>query len=139
MKYKKLGQTYVLRVDPGEDIVQSILKLADKEDIQVAEVTGIGAVSDVTIGVFDPLEKVYHSTELSDVFEITSLIGNLTRQGRQPYLHVHVNIASFDGKTYGGHLNKATVSATAEIIVRTFEGEIGRQFDNEIGLNLFKF
>ena len=39
----------------------------------------------------------------------------------------------------GGHLNEARVSATCEVVVRVINGEVGRQFSNEIGLNLFKF
>ena len=43
-------------------------------------------------------------------------------------LHVH-----------GGHLNRAIISATAEIQIQVIDGEIGREFSQEIGLNLFKF
>ncbi|HHX36781.1 MAG TPA: DNA-binding protein [Clostridiaceae bacterium] len=139
MKYKQIQQTYFLRVDPGEDVVTVLLDFAKEEDIQVADITGIGAVNEVTLGVFDTETKIYHSQDLIGTFEITSLIGSLTRKNDAPYLHAHMNIAGLDNKTYGGHLNRAIVSATAEIVVRTVEGQIGRRFDEEIGLNLFDF
>ena len=37
------------------------------------------------------------------------------------------------------HLNRAIISATAEIQIQVIDGEIGREFSDEIGLNLFKF
>lgn len=42
-------------------------------------------------------------------------------------------------KYFGGHLNKAIVSATCEMVISIIEGNVDRYFDEEIGLNLFKF
>ena len=38
----------------------------------------------------------------------------------------------------GGHLNKAIVSATAEIILTVVDMVVERELNKEIGLNLFK-
>ena len=43
------------------------------------------------------------------------------------------------GAVFGGHLNRAVVSATCEMVVRVIPGELERYFDEEIGLNLFRF
>ena len=43
------------------------------------------------------------------------------------------------GEVFGGHLNKAIVSATCEMVISIIEGNVDRYFDEEIGLNLFKF
>lgn len=139
MDYKKIEQTYFVRLDPGEDVVSSLIDLASREGIELAEITGIGAVNDVTLGVFDTVNKIYHATDLKGVFEITSLMGTLTRMEGKPYLHLHINLAGEDCRTYGGHLNRAIISATGEIVVRTVDGRIGREFSETIGLNLFRF
>ena len=40
-------------------------------------------------------------------------------------------------RAFGGHLKEATVSVTAEIILRTVNGKIKREKDIETGLNLW--
>lgn len=51
MEYRKFGDKYVVRLDKGEEIVYSLLKLCAWKDIKVAQVTGIGAVGEVTAGL----------------------------------------------------------------------------------------
>ena len=40
---------------------------------------------------------------------------------------------------FGGHLNEAFVSATCEMVVLPMAGQVERAFDEETGLNLFRF
>ena len=44
-----------------------------------------------------------------------------------------------EGKVFGGHLNRAVVSATCEMVINVIDGVVDRVFDNETGLNIFKF
>ena len=43
------------------------------------------------------------------------------------------------GAVFGGHLNRANVSATCEMVIRVIPGQVDRAFSQEIGLNLFRF
>ena len=43
------------------------------------------------------------------------------------------------GRVFGGHLNEAIVSATCEMVVEVIDGQVDRAFDEDVGLNLFKF
>jgi predicted DNA-binding protein with PD1-like motif len=54
------------------------------------------------------------------------------------YLHLHVNLSDSSCHAFGGHLNAAVVSATCEVVVCALEGEVGREFSEEIGLNLLQ-
>ena len=55
------------------------------------------------------------------------------------YTHIHMSAGNDKGEVFGGHLNKAIVSATCEMVINIIEGHVDRYFDEEIGLNLFKF
>ena len=139
MQYKKFGDSFFVRLERGEEILSSLAALAEKEDIALGCVSGLGAVDRFTAGVFFPQEKVYRKNDFHGNFEITSLTGTITRMDGKPYLHLHMSAGNEYGKVMGGHLNEAHVSATCEIVVRVVEGSVGRAFKDEIGLNLFEF
>ena len=152
MEYRRFGNKIVARIDRGEEVCAKLLELAEAEDIRLASVSGIGASNDVTLGVFNPYIKEYsqHRYWMS-YYELASVTGTLSRKDGEPYLHLHAVIGntslSFsedwksktEGVTYAGHLNAAVVSATCERVIDVIDGEVGREFSDEIGLNLFKF
>ena len=125
--------------DSVAEILEEIGKVAKKENIRLAQVTGLGAINDFTAGVYNTVTKEYHSIQFQGAFEIVSLIGTVTRKDGDVYLHLHIAAGDEEGHVHGGHLNRAIISATAEIQIQVIDGEIGREFSQEIGLNLFKF
>ena len=139
MEYRRFGDTLVLRIDKGEEIIQSLRLAAEKEQVRLAAVEALGAVDDFTVGVFDTVEKQYHANHFSGAFEIVSLTGTVTTQDGKFYAHLPMSAGDREGKVFGGHLNSATVSATCEMVVRVLDGEVERQFDEKVGLNLFRF
>ncbi len=139
MDYRCFENTLVVRLDPGDEICESLLILADREDIRLASVSGLGAVNDFTVGVYDTVARRYDSNRFTGPFEIVSLTGTLTRQEGKPYLHLHMSCGDQAGRVFGGHLNRGLISATGEIVIRRIPGEVGRYHDEQIGLNLFEF
>ena len=99
----------------------------------------LGAVNDFTVGLFDTREKKYHSNSFKFDAEIVSLWGTVTTMNGEVYLHIHMSAGDGEGHVFGGHLNRAVVSATCEMIVDVSEGVVERKFSDEIGLNLFEF
>ena len=140
MEYKRQRNTIIVRVDKGEDIIKELLSLSEKENILFASISGLGAVNDIELGIFDTSAKKYRSKRLIGDFEITSLVGSLSRKEGEPYIHVHMSVGNvLTNEFFGGHLNKAIVGATAEIVLNVVELVVEREFVEEIGLNLFKF
>lgn len=139
MEYRKFNDTYVIRLNKGEEVIESLKNLCRDEDIKLAEITGLGASDFVEIGVFNIYTKEYNTKVFEGMFEITSLVGNVTRKDGEVYLHIHINFGDEEGLVKGGHLVKSRISATSEIILRKIDGEVGRKLDEEIGLNLLNF
>lgn len=139
MEYKRFDDTLVVRLDPGDEICASLIELAKRENISLAEINGLGAVKDFDVGVFNTVTKEYHANNFKGSYEIVSLTGSLTVMENKPYLHAHFSAGDDKGNVVGGHLNRAVVSATAEIFVRVIRGNVNRKFNEKIGLNLFDF
>ncbi len=138
-QFKQLGNKYFVRVDKDTEIVSALKEICKENNITAGEITGLGAIKSATFGFFNPETKEYKEKTFKEYMEITSLIGNVSQKDDEVYLHLHMNASGKDYKTIGGHLVKAVVSATSEIIISPEEGSIGRKFSEEIGLNLFDF
>lgn len=139
MDYRKFNHTIVARIDKGEEILEKVKEIALKEKIKLANVNALGATNDFTVGVFKTDEKKYYSNEFQGNFEIVSLTGTINTMNGEPYIHIHMSAGNDKGEVYGGHLNKAVMSATCEMVINVIDGAVDRYFDEEIGLNLFKF
>lgn len=139
MEYRKFGNKVIARIDKGEEIIEKMLEICKKENITLANVNALGAVGEFEVGLFKTGEKKYYSTVHRGDFEIVSLTGSITTKEGNLYHHIHMSAADSENKVYGGHLNYAKVSATCEMFIDIVEGSVERKFDEEIGLNLFKF
>ena len=139
MDYRRFGDTLIVRIDKNEEIVEQVRVLAEKEKICLATVEALGAVDDFTVGVFFTNEKKYHSNRFQGAYEIVSLTGTISTMDGNFYQHLHMSAGDAKGDVKGGHLNRANVSATCEMVIRIIDGEVDRYYDEEIALNLFRF
>ena len=125
MDYRRFGDTIIARIDKGEEIVAQVRRIAEAEQIKLASVEALGALSEFNVGLFDVVEKKFHGNHFEGAYEVVSLTGTInTKDG---------------ANVFGGHLVDATVSATSEMVIRILDGRVDRCFDEEVGLNLFKF
>ena len=145
MQFRRFDNKYFIRIDKGEEIMSTLQKFCEDEKITLAEVKALGAVDDFEVGLFDVVEKKYHANKFKFPAEITSLWGTVTTKEGKIYLHIHMSAADIEGKVRGGHLVKAVVGATCEMIVEDLsEGNsngfiVERKFNDSVGLNLFEF
>ena len=145
MQFRRFGNKYFVRIDKGEEIMATLVKFCRDEKITLAEIKALGAVDDFEVGLFDVKEKKYHKNTFKFPAEITSLWGTITTKEGVPYLHVHMSAADSKGQVFGGHLTRAVISATCEMIIYDLsEGNsngfvVERKFNEEVGLNLFEF
>lgn len=139
MEYRRFGSTVIARFDKGEEILEQVKRIAGAESIKLASVQALGAVGQFTVGVFKPDEKKYYSNEFCGSFEIVSLTGTINTMDGEFYCHLHMSAGNDKGEVFGGHLNKAVISATCEMVINIIDGSVDRAYSDEIGLNLFRF
>ena len=139
MRYKQSGNTYMIRVDLGEDIVESLKKVCEEERIRLGRVEAIGATDHAVIGVYDLEKKEYYPEQIDEFMEIASLNGNITAMDGKPYIHLHATLADRRHALHGGHVLEMRVGATCEMFVTVFDGEVNRQKDEGLGINLWAF
>lgn len=139
MDYRRFGNTIAARIDKGEEILEQVKAIALKEEIKLASIQTLGAVNQFTVGVFKTDEKKYMANDFAGSFEIVSLTGTINTMDGEFYCHLHMSAGDDKGHVFGGHLNRALVSATCEMIITVIDGTVDRAFSEEVGLNLFRF
>lgn len=139
MDYKRFTNIIIARIDRGEEIHTRLEEICVKENIKLASISAIGATNDFTVGVFKPAKNQYIPYNFKGDFEIISLTGTVTTKDCKPYIHLHMSAADSGDTVVGGHLNRAIVSVTCEMVIDIIDGTVERQFDKEIGINLMKF
>ena len=138
ISHKNNDIVYV-RMEKGEEIMDSIYKIINKYDIVSGWINGIGAMENIRIGSYDISKKAYHEVDFKGDYELTSLIGNITQKEGNPFVHAHITMSDHECKAFGGHLFYATITATGEFFINVTKNLIDRKFDENIGLYLWKF
>ncbi|MHC4663140.1 MAG: PPC domain-containing DNA-binding protein [Planctomycetota bacterium] len=136
MKYWNEGNTFFLKLEKGDEVIESLVSFAAKEKIESATISGIGAIEQVTLGYFDVEAREYEQKDFPFSMELGALVGNITHLDGKPTVHAHATIGGPDLKAYTGHLFKGTVSVTGEILITKHPVKMERSFDEDIGLNL---
>ena len=73
MEYRRFENTYIVRLDPQEEILEQVKLLSQQEGIKLASLQALGAINDFTVGVFDPQTKQYYANHFQGLYEIVSL------------------------------------------------------------------
>ena len=76
MEYKKIGETYYIRMDRGDEIISNILEICRKESIPSAIFSGIGGCSCAELQVFIPESGSFETEKIEGMLELVSINGN---------------------------------------------------------------
>lgn len=137
MKSVKLSSNeYLIRLERGEEIIESLINLDLFYNWGFAEFSGIGALSRPKLGFYNLETQEYSYKIFNDNFEIINLLGNISRIDSKAVCHCHVVLSRQDFSCVGGHLESAYVAATCEIKIKFFKTQIARKLNKVIGLKL---
>lgn len=118
---KEHRTTHTVVFDPGEEFLEGMTEVAEKEGIEVAGFTAIGGFSETKLGFYNEETKDFDPIDFEGgQVEVLSLMGEITRkEDGDPLVHGHVVVATPDGRAFGGHLLKGVVRPIA--IVNLYE------------------
>ncbi|HET9183517.1 MAG TPA: PPC domain-containing DNA-binding protein [Candidatus Angelobacter sp.] len=129
-------KTFALVFEKNEDVREPLLLFAREHGISGAQVSAIGAFSEVTLGYFDRHKKAYQEIPVHEQVEVLAFNGNLARHDGNCILHAHAVVGKADGSTMGGHFLGGKVWPTLEMVVVETPQSLHRVRDEETGLPL---
>lgn len=137
MKYRFDGFNWVVRLERGERLAESLESLVKKENLPSVWILGLGAAEWAELGYYDLKKKEYSWKKFDQPLEITSLQGNSSYKDGELILHIHGNFSDENFNSIGGHVKELEVGGTCEILLhRWYKEDFKRALDEDTGLNL---
>jgi predicted DNA-binding protein with PD1-like motif len=129
-------KTFAVVFDKGDEIIWTFRRFVTEQQLRASHFTAIGALSDVVLGFFDPIQKQYNRIPIHEQVEVLSLIGDVTIEQGTIEVHAHIVVGKRDGTAHGGHLLEGHVFPTLELILSESPTYLTRRRDIETGLAL---
>ena len=142
MQYKQVAEDprrFAVIFETGDELFEGLGEFVKQEHIESASFTAIGALASVKLAWFDWEAKEYRtSVELDEQVELVSVVGDVAENKGEPSVHAHVVIARSTGDALGGHLKRAVVRPTCEVVLTETEERLRKRVDPESGLPLIR-
>ncbi len=136
---RKVDQNYIVSLDDKSSIVEALTDFVTNQHVQAGEITGIGAVNEVTLRFFDPATKKYVDKTFNEQMEISNITGNVSEVEGKPMLHLHITLGRQDYTALAGHLLDAKIRGAAEFIFYPLNTKAIKVKNEDIGLNFYDF
>ncbi|OGZ60648.1 MAG: hypothetical protein A2932_00420 [Candidatus Spechtbacteria bacterium RIFCSPLOWO2_01_FULL_46_10] len=133
---QEYNNSYTVRLDPGEEFIKTLQDFCEKKGIYAGSLEAVGSAKELQLACYNLGRKEYEMKDFSEFVEILNVTGNVALKEGKVFVHAHGVFGRADMTTFGGHVNKCVISATAEVVLRAGEGEVKREFDETTGLYL---
>jgi predicted DNA-binding protein with PD1-like motif len=131
------NRVFVLILDEGEEAFETITEFANREKIDGASVTAIGAFSEAKVGWFDLAARKYKPIAVNEQCEVLSLIGDIAQgDDGKASLHLHAVLGLQDGSLRGGHFISGAVQPTLEVTITETIEHLRRRKRPDLGIAL---
>jgi uncharacterized protein len=137
---KSAGQrTFAVVLETGEEAMDCLASLAKEQRISAAQMTGIGAFSEVVLKYFDWEKREYLNNAVHEQVEVASLMGDVALgPSGESSIHVHLVVGKRDGVALAGHLGSGVVRPTLEVILTESPAHLRKRRDPQSGLALIR-
>lgn len=131
-------RTYAVILASGDEVMTSLKDFVSREKIIAAQISAIGALSDVVLQYFDWEKKDYTKIPVREQVEVASLLGDVAEFDGKPALHLHIVVGRHDGQAMAGHLGEAHVRPTLEVIITESPAHLRKRYDPASKLTLIR-
>lgn len=124
MKTIELSNGWLLRLDTGDELIESLRLFAISNNVKFAAITsGVGMIMHAQMGFFCIPKNDYDIFNLNNgPYDLSSISGNIAELENQTWPHVHIVVNEQGGMTYSGHVLSAICHITAEIFLTDYTG-----------------
>lgn len=129
-------RTFAVVLAKGDEVTDELVTFAREHEVTGAALTAVGACREATLGYFGPEAMTYLDIPVAEQVEVLSLLGAIASKDGEPALHAHAVLGRRDGSTVGGHVQRAVVWPTLEVIVTESPVHLRKRVDDETGLAL---
>lgn len=136
MKFLKNNDSYVIRLEKGEELVAQLTGFCAQHDIKSAWINGLGGVDRATLGYYNQDKQKYVFRRVKDAVELANLSGNVSEVDGLPFLHLHGVISTKNNDAKAGHIHHVIAGATIEIKLSLLDHKLTRSTDEKTGLRL---
>lgn len=128
--------TFALVFASGDEVIEELTGWCRAKGVTAARFTGVGALSSAVVAWLDWDQQRYREIPVDEQVELLALSGDVAEQDGQASIHAHVVLGKRDGSAWGGHLLKAQVRPTVELILDIVPSHLRKQPDRESGIPL---
>ena len=136
MTYKKIGNSYLLRFDKGEELIRTLNQFLEENDIKQGWISGLGGALWAELAFYHLDQKAYEFDRIDEPLEIANLTGNIAEFNGKPFVHIHATVSDLNYHSYAGHLKELGTAATCEVKIDLFEEPISRVQSDAVGLKV---
>lgn len=133
------GRVFIGRIALGADLLASITRVANEEEIKAGTVNVYGSVSRLSMTLFDQRTRMQGIAELDEPTDIAHLGGTISQFKGRSMARLSGVFARGDGSTVGGTVTLGTTVYACEVVITEMTGgTLTRDFDSDTGLPLWK-
>ncbi|MFH1587420.1 MAG: DUF296 domain-containing protein [Candidatus Diapherotrites archaeon] len=126
METKKSGNTVLVRLDKGDELISSLERACEENGVEGGMVFGLGALSSMKIITAASTNKLAPEfEEIKGPIEIASATGNVSKKEGKVFVHLHASLGlmrdvdsgNSESQSYNTHISEGIISLTGEFYI----------------------
>lgn len=124
MTFRTTDFGYILTLEPGDELVRSLIQFARDHEVDAALVTAIGSVTELELGTGGGRDRDHRRRTFDEALEACTVSGVVTLVDGEPFPHLHGTFSRDDHSVIGGHVYEAVAGAGMDVVLQDGAGAL---------------